>query len=67
MQRLEETANRLLALERTVISGVPKAAEEAMENFKSYVVFRSPEEYHKEHVIIQDPWRRNEEIEGPCR
>ena len=45
-QRLEETANRLLAVERTVVSGVPKAAEEAMENLKSYVAKR----YHKEHV-----------------
>ena len=49
------------------ISGVPKAAEEAMENLKSYVVFRALKEYHKEHVTIQDPWERNEVIEGPCR
>ena len=46
LQRLEKTANRLLALERTAVSGVPKAAEEAMENLKSYVVFRSLQEYH---------------------
>ena len=39
-QCLEETANRLLAVERTVVGGVPKAAEEAMENLRSYVVFR---------------------------
>ena len=47
-------------MERTVVSGIPKAAEEAMENFKLYVVFRVPKEYHKEHVTIQDPWERNE-------
>ena len=29
---LEDTANRLLAVERTVVNGVPKATEEAMEN-----------------------------------
>ncbi|KIJ94292.1 hypothetical protein K443DRAFT_12247, partial [Laccaria amethystina LaAM-08-1] len=34
VQSLEETANRLLAVERMVVSGVPKAAEEAMENLK---------------------------------
>ena len=38
-QRLEETANRLLAVERTVVRGVPKTAEGAMEKLKSYVVF----------------------------
>ena len=38
-QRLEDTANRLLAVERTILSGVPKAAEKAMENLKLYVVF----------------------------
>ena len=32
---LEDTANRLLAVERTVVNGVPKATEEAMENLKS--------------------------------
>jgi hypothetical protein len=43
-QRLEDTANRLQALERTIDTnkGVPKTAEEAMEKFKSYVVFRAP-------------------------
>ena len=41
MQRLEETANRVLAVERTVVSGVPKAAEKAMEDLKLYVVFRA--------------------------
>ena len=65
-QRLEETANRLLAVERTIVSGVPKAAEKAMANLKSYVVFCAPKEYHKEYVT-QDPWKRNEGIEGPCR
>ena len=65
-QRLEETANRLLAVERTVVIGVPKAAKQAMENLKSYVVFRALKGYHKEHVTIQDPWERNEEIGGPC-
>ena len=33
-------------MERAVVSGVPKAAEEAMENLKSYVVFCSPKGYH---------------------
>jgi len=41
-QRLEETANRPLVVERTVVSGVPKAAKQEMENCKQYVVFRSP-------------------------
>ena len=50
VQLLEETANRLLTVERTVLSG--KAAEQAMENLKMYVVFRAPIGYHKEHVII---------------
>jgi hypothetical protein len=40
---LQQTANRLLAVERTVVGGVPKAAEEAMENLKLYVVFCAPE------------------------
>ena len=35
--RLEDTAKRLLAVERTIVSG-PKVAEEAMEDLKSYVV-----------------------------
>ena len=35
--RLEDTAKRLMAVERTIVNGVPKAAEEAMENLKSYV------------------------------
>ena len=52
-------------MERTVVSGVPKAAEEAMENLKSYVVFLAPKGYHKEYVTIQDPWGRNEGINGP--
>jgi hypothetical protein len=60
-------ANRLLAVERTVVSGVPKAAEEAMENLKKYVVFRAPIGYHKEHVTIQDSWGRNEGIKGSRR
>jgi hypothetical protein len=54
-------------VERAVVSGVPKAAEEAMKKFKSYVVFAAPKGYHKEHVTIQDPWERNEGIDGPCR
>ena len=41
---LEETAKRLLAVERTIINGVPNAAKEAMENFKSYVVFLAPKD-----------------------
>jgi hypothetical protein len=40
-QCFEETENRLLAVERTVVSGVLKGAEEAMENLKSYVAFRA--------------------------
>ena len=51
-RRLKETANRLLAVERTIVSGVPKAAEEAMEKLKSYVVFRASIGYHLEHVTI---------------
>ena len=67
VQRLEDTANRLLAVERTVVNGVPKAAEEAMENHKSYV-FPAPNRYHKEqHITIQNPWGRNEETERTCR
>ena len=62
VQRLEDTANRFLVVERTVVSGVPKAAEEAMEKLKSYVVFRAPKGYHKEHVTIQEFWERNEGI-----
>ena len=65
VQLLEETANRLLTVERTVVSG--KAAEKAMENLKKYVIFRASIEYHKKHVTIQDPWGRNEEIKGPRR
>ena len=67
-QRLEETANRLLVLERTIVqvSGVPSAAEEAMENLKSYVFFFASKGYHKELVTIQDPWERNGGFEGPC-
>ena len=65
-QRLEDTANRLLAVERTVDSGIPKGAEVAMEKLKSYVFF-----VHKKDIIknmsIQNPWERNEGIEGPCR
>ena len=48
-----------------VVSGIPKAAEEAMENFKEYVVCRAPITYHKELVTIQNPSERNEEIRGP--
>ena len=65
-QRLEDTANRLLAVERTVVNGVPKPAEEAMENLKLYV-FPAPKRYHNEHITIQNPWGRNEEIERTCR
>ena len=43
-QLLEETANRLLDVERRVDSGVPKGAEKAMENLKSYVVFCAPKD-----------------------
>ena len=73
VKRLEETANRLLAVERAVFDRVPeseaigKAVEEAMENLELYVIFRAPKEYHKGHVTIQDPWERNEGPEGPCR
>ena len=64
--RLEDTAKRLLAVERTIVSG-PKVAEEAMENLKLYVIFPVPKGYRKEHITIQNPWRRNEEIERPCQ
>ena len=64
--RLEDTAKRLLAVERTIVSG-PKVAEEAMESLKSYVFFPVPKVYHKEHITIQNPWRRDEEIERPCQ
>ena len=33
-------------MERTVVSGVPKAAEKAMENLKSYVVFPASKGYN---------------------
>jgi hypothetical protein len=39
---LEVTAKRLLAVERTVEGGTPKAAEEAMENLELYVAFLAP-------------------------
>ena len=35
----EETANRLLAVERTIAIGIPKAAEQEMERLKKYVAF----------------------------
>ena len=44
-QCLEGTANRLLAVERTIANGVPIAAEEVMENFKLYVVFLAPKKF----------------------
>ena len=50
-----------------IVSGVPKAAENAMENFEEYVVCRAPVAYHKELVTIQDPSERNEGIRGPCQ
>ena len=37
-QHLEETANRLLAIERTVAIGVPKAAKQEMKKLEQYVV-----------------------------
>ena len=49
VQHLEETAHRLLAVERMVVSGVPKAAKKAMENLKSYVVFRALKGYYTFH------------------
>ena len=48
-----------------IVSGVPKAAEKAMENFKEYVICRAPIAYHREFVTIQDPSERNEGIRGP--
>ena len=57
----------LLAVERTVVTIDPKGAEEAMEKFKSYVLYSAPKGYHKEHVTIQDPWEGNEGIKRPCR
>ena len=65
VQLLKETANRLLTVERTVVSG--KAAEKAMENLKLFVVFRAPIAYHKELVTIQDPSESNEGIRGTRR
>ena len=41
-QRLEETVNRLLAVERTVAIGVLKVAEQEMEKLKQYVVLPVP-------------------------
>jgi hypothetical protein len=52
-------------VERTIEGGVPKAAEQAMENLKWYVVFLVPS-YHNAHVGGQDPWGRHEEIRRPC-
>ena len=42
-QRLEETANRLLAVERAVAIGVPNAAEQEMEKLTRYVVPPAPD------------------------
>ena len=67
LRNISKKRKTLLAVERAVVSGAPKAAEEAMENPKSYIVFRAPKGYHKEHITIQDPWERNEGIEEPCR
>ena len=73
VQRLEETANRLLAVEKAVFDliseseALGKAVEEAKENLELYVIFRAPKGYYKELVTIQDPWERNEGPEGPCR
>ena len=50
-----------------IVSGVPKAAEKAMEKFKEYVVCRAPIAYHTELVTIQDPSERNEGIRAPRR
>jgi hypothetical protein len=50
-----------------VVGGVPKAAEEAKERFKSYVVFHAPKGYHQEHVTIQDSWEQHDGIKGPRR
>ena len=33
-------------MESIVVGGVPKVAEKAMENLKSYVVFSAPKGYH---------------------
>jgi len=41
-QHLEQTANRLLAVERTIVIGVPKAAEQAMTELKQYAVPCAP-------------------------
>ena len=48
-----------------IVSGIPKAAEKAMENFKEYVICGAPIAYHKELVAIQDPLERNDGIRGP--
>lgn len=66
-QALEETANILQAVERTVAIGVLEAAEQKMGKLKQYIVFGAPKGYHMEHVTIQLPWGRNEDIKGPHR
>jgi hypothetical protein len=49
---------------RTIDSGFPKAAEEAMDNLKSYVVFV----HHWDILRNMSPTRifEREEIGGPC-
>ena len=42
-RRPEETANRLLAVERSVVIGVPKAAKQEMEKLTQYVVPPGPD------------------------
>ena len=41
-QCLEETANRLLAMERTVAISLLKAAKQEMEKLKQYIVLLAP-------------------------
>ena len=52
---LEEMANILLAMERTVVSGVPKSAKLAMEKLKHTSSSMHQEAYHDDHVDNQDP------------
>jgi len=52
-------------VERAVVSDVPKAADQALEKLKQYVVFRAPKVYHHERYAIQGPCGRNEEVRGP--
>ena len=47
-----------------IVSGVPKAAEKAMEKFKEYVVCRAPIAYHKELSPSRTLRKEMKELEG---